>query len=52
MMLSSGLNEHANYNSEEPRNLWHLLLTLQITPKTAFVDSNIAKGRLQEGVWA
>ena len=23
MMLSSGLNEHTNDNSEEPRNLWH-----------------------------
>jgi hypothetical protein len=25
MMLSSGLDEHANDNSEEPRNLWHHL---------------------------
>jgi hypothetical protein len=31
MMLSSSLDEHANYNSEKPRNLWHFLLTLQTT---------------------
>ena len=29
-MLSSGLDEHANYYSEEPRNLWHFLLTSQL----------------------
>lgn len=27
MMLSSGLDEHTNYNSKEPRNLRHFLLT-------------------------